>query len=439
MVCEKVQLAEAKDPQSGKFGKIQRQVRDTTMARRLVASLLPLLTWGLGPRGAPALSRSQLIRGAGVGAYGALLVGILNAENSPDYQNAVRRTIARAVPRGGLRCSRSALAPRPTSARTARHGARRPRRAAPGRRLARVRRARAARRRRPPHVGRGRRGAHAVRRRRVRRGRRRQGAVQRRGSGAVVREVSRVLAPGGRFGFVEHVAADEGTVLERTQLLLDPLQQVVAGNCHLHRDTDRLIARSVGDPAAAAADSAALFSRAEAAERYIVWPMWPIAQQAAGVVVKEADTLTKNAWLTSATSLRFSPRAHTACPVEPPSLPSLSPLPAPFPPFLSPVRVACSHRLCCPPGPQIHGSNDESLQWTQDESAGVSDLCSASADESAPPRSGRRPRVQRWETTGGSGRPGARARGGARRRTPVGGQGGFGVGGATHFNPMVQV
>ena len=106
--------------------------------------------------------------------------------------------------------------------------------------------------------------------------------------GAVVREVSRVLAPGGRFGFVEHVAADEGTVLERTQLLLDPLQQLVAGNCHLHRDTDRMIARSVGDPARdpAVADSAALFSRAEAAERYVVWPMWPIAQQAAGVVVK---------------------------------------------------------------------------------------------------------------------------------------------------------
>ena len=82
--------------------------------------------------------------------------------------------------------------------------------------------------------------------------------------------------------------ADEGTVLERTQLLLDPLQQLVAGNCHLHRDTDRMIARSVGDPARdpAVADSAALFSRAEAAERYVVWPMWPIAQQAAGVVVK---------------------------------------------------------------------------------------------------------------------------------------------------------
>ena len=39
---------------------------------------------------------------------------------------------------------------------------------------------------------------------------------------AALREVSRVLAPGGRFGFVEHVAADRGSALETQQLLLDP-------------------------------------------------------------------------------------------------------------------------------------------------------------------------------------------------------------------------
>ena len=257
------------------------------MARRLVASLLPLLTWGLGPRGAPALSRSQLIRGAGVGAYGALLVGILNAENSPDYQNAVRRTIARAVPRGGLRVLEVGIGtapnlgayPRGTAlvgldARLQDDDSRAFDEFRAARRGVRLTWVEGDAARMPFDDG----AFDAV------------VAVKALCSvadpGAVVREVSRVLAPGGRFGFVEHVAADEGTVLERTQLLLDPLQQVVAGNCHLHRDTDRLIARSVGDPAAAAADSAALFSRAEAAERYIVWPMWPIAQQASGVVVK---------------------------------------------------------------------------------------------------------------------------------------------------------
>ena len=259
------------------------------MARRLVASLLPLLTWGLGPRGAPALSRSQLIRGAGVGAYGALLVGILNAENSPDYQNAVRRTIARAVPRGGLRVLEVGIGtapnlgayPRGTAlvgldARLQDDDSRAFDEFRAARRGVRLTWVEGDAARMPFDDG----AFDAV------------VAVKALCSvadpGAVVREVSRVLAPGGRFGFVEHVAADEGTVLERTQLLLDPLQQLVAGNCHLHRDTDRMIARSVGDAAhdPAVADSAALFSRAEAAERYVVWPMWPIAQRAAGVVVK---------------------------------------------------------------------------------------------------------------------------------------------------------
>ena len=87
-----------------------------------------------------------------------------------------------------------------------------------------------------------------------------------------------MLRPGGRFGFVEHVSADPGTFLERTQLVLDPAQQLVAGNCHLHRDTDKLIASAVGS---------GLFSRAEAPiERYVVPRMWPIAQQASGVLVR---------------------------------------------------------------------------------------------------------------------------------------------------------
>lgn len=100
---------------------------------------------------------------------------------------------------------------------------------------------------------------------------------------AALREVSRVLAPGGRFGYVEHVAAEAGSPLEWQQLLIDPLQQALA-NCHLHRDTDGLIRGSL--LGAAGAGGGALFEREEAAERYQVWEMWPITQQAAGVVVK---------------------------------------------------------------------------------------------------------------------------------------------------------
>lgn len=91
-------------------------------------------------------------------------------------------------------------------------------------------------------------------------------------------QVSRVLKPGGRFGFVEHVAAASGSALEASQLLLDPVQQAVAGRCHLHRSTDALVAQSV---------QAGLFERVEApVERYIVPRMCAISQQASGVVVR---------------------------------------------------------------------------------------------------------------------------------------------------------
>ena len=108
---------------------------------------------------------------------------------------------------------------------------------------------------------------------------------------AALREVSRVLAPGGRFGFVEHVAADRGSALETQQLLLDPLQQALAGGCHLHRETDALVSAATSTLAAGGAggggEGEALFARELVPpERYLVWRMWPIAQQVAGVVVR---------------------------------------------------------------------------------------------------------------------------------------------------------
>eukprot|EP00931_Biecheleriopsis_adriatica_P010640 TRINITY_DN111708_c0_g1_i1.p1 TRINITY_DN111708_c0_g1~~TRINITY_DN111708_c0_g1_i1.p1 ORF type:complete len:283 (-),score=44.79 TRINITY_DN111708_c0_g1_i1:38-886(-) len=99
---------------------------------------------------------------------------------------------------------------------------------------------------------------------------------------AALREVSRVLKPGGHFGYVEHVAADAGSLLEAQQLALDPLQQAIADNCHLHRDTDGMIRKSVRG----SAEGSHLFDHIDSAERYQVWPMWPIAQQAFGVLTK---------------------------------------------------------------------------------------------------------------------------------------------------------
>ncbi|CAN6233467.1 unnamed protein product [Urochloa humidicola] len=60
-----------------------------------------------------------------------------------------------------------------------------------------------------------------------------------------LREVYRVLKPGGLYLFVEHVAAPDGSLLRFVQSAFDPLQQFVADGCHLTRKTGENI-RDVG-------------------------------------------------------------------------------------------------------------------------------------------------------------------------------------------------
>lgn len=52
-------------------------------------------------------------------------------------------------------------------------------------------------------------------------------------------EIRRVLRPGGRLVFLEHVAAAEGTSRRRWQDWITPVWRPVMGNCHLNRDTER--------------------------------------------------------------------------------------------------------------------------------------------------------------------------------------------------------
>ncbi|HWP84603.1 MAG TPA: class I SAM-dependent methyltransferase [Terriglobia bacterium] len=60
----------------------------------------------------------------------------------------------------------------------------------------------------------------------------------------VMQEILRVLKPGGRFVFVEHVAAPQGTRLRQVQRFLRPAWKRLADGCHLDRETGPLIERA---------------------------------------------------------------------------------------------------------------------------------------------------------------------------------------------------
>lgn len=99
---------------------------------------------------------------------------------------------------------------------------------------------------------------------------------------ATLRELRRLLRPnGGTFGYVEHVAVDRQEpyhFLEWQQETFDPLQQLVADNCHLHRYTDENIASTFG------VDSIKPDSVRLQHERFLVDDMWPVSCQTCGVI-----------------------------------------------------------------------------------------------------------------------------------------------------------
>lgn len=57
----------------------------------------------------------------------------------------------------------------------------------------------------------------------------------------VLREVRRILRPGGRFLFIEHVAAPRGSWKRRLQRALRPLWRIAGDGCRPDQETSRLI------------------------------------------------------------------------------------------------------------------------------------------------------------------------------------------------------
>jgi ubiquinone/menaquinone biosynthesis C-methylase UbiE len=100
---------------------------------------------------------------------------------------------------------------------------------------------------------------------------------------AALNEIRRLIRPnGGTFGYVEHVAVNPDEpyrFLEWQQTVLDPLQQALADNCHLHRYTEDAISSTFDVP-----NSAQRISE----ERFFVNDMWPVSCQCCGVIQREA-------------------------------------------------------------------------------------------------------------------------------------------------------
>jgi SAM-dependent methyltransferase len=61
---------------------------------------------------------------------------------------------------------------------------------------------------------------------------------------AALREIARVLAPGGRYLFLEHVHAGDGTALGRFQDLIELPHRYIAAGCHPNRRTEALLQAS---------------------------------------------------------------------------------------------------------------------------------------------------------------------------------------------------
>ena len=91
--------------------------------------------------------------------------------------------------------------------------------------------------------------------------------------GKALQEIRRVLRPGGQFIFMEHVAAQRGTILRGIQHAIQPLWRCLADGCHPARDTQNTIALSGFEPVSV---------------EHFRLPLGPIAPHIAGIAVRSS-------------------------------------------------------------------------------------------------------------------------------------------------------
>jgi ubiquinone/menaquinone biosynthesis C-methylase UbiE len=56
-----------------------------------------------------------------------------------------------------------------------------------------------------------------------------------------LQEIKRILKPGGKFIFIEHIAGQDGTLTSKMQNAIEPIWKSLFNNCHPNRQTEKIL------------------------------------------------------------------------------------------------------------------------------------------------------------------------------------------------------